>query len=56
MHSTCTPQWDVIMELSSLFSPIRALLDKMAALDLPAQLDLEASPETLDSPDPRDLL
>lgn len=32
------------------------LLDKMAALDLPAQLDLEASPETLDSPDLRDLL
>jgi len=32
------------------------LLDKMAALDLPAQLDPEASPVTLDSPDPRDLL
>lgn len=33
-----------------------APLDKMAALDLPAQLGLEASPETLVSLDPKDLL
>lgn len=32
------------------------LLDKTAAPDLPAQLDLEASPETLASPDPKELL
>lgn len=32
------------------------LLDKMAALAHPAQLDLEASPETLASQDPKDLL
>jgi len=32
------------------------LLDKMAAQALPAQLDLEASPETSDSPDPKDLV
>ena len=39
-----------------LVFPPRVLLDKMVALDLPAPLDLEASPETLASPDPRDLL
>lgn len=33
-----------------------AQLDKMAALDLPAHLGLEASPETLVSLDPKDLL
>lgn len=33
-----------------------APLDKMDAPDLPALLDLEASPETLASPDPRDLV
>lgn len=35
---------------------LRALLDKMDALDLLALLEPEDSPELWDSPDPRELL
>lgn len=40
------------MARQDLLEPV----DKMAALDLLAPLVLEASPESWDSPDPRELL